>query len=91
MARYYSTIIFNQITRTTHDMHCNKAEQQFNLQLLYTVFFLIRIFFLVTAVCGRPKAEICPLPGRFRVNTLTQGVLRQFTRWPWILYTVGEE
>jgi len=38
----------------------------------------------VTAVSGRPKPEICPLPGRFWVNTLAQGVLRQFTQWPWI-------
>jgi len=38
---------------------------------------------LVTAVSGRPKPEICLLPGRFWVNTLAQGVLRQFTQWPW--------
>jgi len=37
--------------------------------------------FLVTAVSGRPKPEICPLPGRFWVNTLAQGVLRYFTQW----------
>jgi len=28
----------------------------------------------MTAVSGRPKPEICPLPGRFWVNTLAQGV-----------------
>jgi len=38
----------------------------------------------VTAINGRPKPEICSLSGRFWVNTLAQGVLRQFTQWPWI-------
>jgi len=36
----------------------------------------------VTAVTGRPNPEIFPLPRRFWVNTLAQGVLRQFTQWP---------
>ena len=38
----------------------------------------------MTAVSGRSKPEICPLPGWFWVNTLAQGVLRLFTQWPWI-------
>ena len=38
----------------------------------------------MTAVSNGPKPEVCPLPGRFWVNTLAQGVLRQFTQWPWI-------
>jgi len=38
----------------------------------------------MTAISGRPKPEICPLTGQFWGNTLAQGVLRQFTQWPWI-------
>ena len=34
----------------------------------------------MTAVSGRPKPDICPLPGRFWVNTLAQGVLRQHNK-----------
>ena len=33
------------------------------------------------AVSDRQKPEVCPLPGRFWVNILAQGVLR---KWPWI-------
>ena len=46
--------------------------------------WLLFFKFLVTAVSGRPKPEICPLLGRFWVNILAQGVLRKFTQWPWI-------
>jgi len=28
-----------------------------------------------------PKPEVCPLSGRFWVNTLAQGVLLLFTQW----------
>jgi len=38
----------------------------------------------VTPASDRPKPEICPLSGRFWVNTLAQEVLRKLTQWPWI-------
>jgi len=38
----------------------------------------------VTAIGGRPKPELCFLPGAVEVNALAQGALRQFTQWLWI-------
>ena len=85
---YFAVSMSSKVTwmhprsRRWHQLyHVILRRRQLN-EVNHCLFF--RFEFLVTAVSGRPKPEICPLPGRFWVNTLAQGVLRQFTQWTWI-------